>query len=396
MMTLNIKRLLLILLLFFSTDTVLFGTNSNRLFLYIPRIVGILFILTLIIIGGKKSRFAGKEVILFASMLLLLSVSAVLNNEDPTTVLSRIISVSTAYYLAKHYSIDEFIDVFLGFVYVISIASILLEGIYYFAPGLLNYLPTITNTAGYYFKSLFLSSVEMGQRGFCRAGGIFWEPGAFGVYLNFAIYFSLFHRKKLERKKIIVYIGALLLTLSTTGYVSVLILGILYTVFGEGFSNSKMNKSVTAFCLIAIGVMIVLNNTMLFDSLFGKLINKSSTTMVRIASILGGFQIALTKPFFGVFASNIRSLMLIFQPSSGGMLTSTIAYQFAAYGFPFGILFVLFSVKFFVKNNSKVFLSIGMLVFWIVIFISETFFSFLPFIFVFYGMGGGCNENCDY
>lgn len=393
---LRIKSVLLILLLFFSTDTILFGTNSNKIFLYMPRLIGIFFILALWIIGGRKSRFVGKEAILFVIMLFFLCASALINKEDLLTVLSRLISFSAAYYLAKHYNIEEFIDVFLQFVYVVSLAAILLEVIYYFAPGLLDYLPTITNTAGYHFKSIILSSIEMGQKGFCRAGGIFWEPGAFGVYLNFAIYFSLFYRKKLERKKLIVYIIALLITLSTTGYISLLILGILYTILGEGFSNSKINKSVTVFCIMAIGIMVVLNNTALFDSLFGKIIHKSSTTMVRIASIIGGFQIAFTKPMFGVFASDIRPLMMVFQPSSGGMLTSTIAYQFAAYGFPFGSLFTLFSIKFFIKNKSKIFLSIGMIVFWFTVFISETFFSFLPFIFVFFSIGGHKNEDCYY
>ena len=51
---LRIKSVLLILLLFFSTDTILFGTNSNKIFLYMPRLIGIFFILALWIIGGRK------------------------------------------------------------------------------------------------------------------------------------------------------------------------------------------------------------------------------------------------------------------------------------------------------------------------------------------------------
>ena len=39
-------------IVFYSTDTVMFGTNLNKLLLYVPRLVGVFFIITLLIIGN--------------------------------------------------------------------------------------------------------------------------------------------------------------------------------------------------------------------------------------------------------------------------------------------------------------------------------------------------------
>lgn len=391
----NIKNILLYLLLFFSVDTVVFGTNINRTLLYVPRIVGVVFIILLAILYIDKSRKVGKEAIVLVFFLSIIFISAFVNKEDVITVLSRLIAILTAYYLAKHFRINEFVELFLKFMYVISVSAIFLEILYYIAPGIVNALPTITNTAGLSFKTVLLSSIEIGQRGFCRAGGIFWEPGAFAVYLNIALFFSFFLCEKLQYRKIITYIIALLITVSTTGYITLFILLLLFATLGEGFNNNKLNKMIIALSLVAIFSFVVLNNTVLFYSLFGKIINKTSTTQVRVASLVGGFQIAMDRPLFGALASNIRPLMLTYQPTSGGMLTNTISYQFAAYGFPFGIVFSFLSIKFLASCSKKILLTLGMIVFWVVLFISETFFSFLPFIFVFYSLGGNSCESSN-
>lgn len=69
---------------------------------------------------------------------------------------------------------------------------------------------------------------------FYRLQGIFWEPGVFAVYLDFAVFYALFlsneefsRNKRKQVVKIIVLMIAVALTLSTTGLcIAVALLGI--------------------------------------------------------------------------------------------------------------------------------------------------------------------------
>jgi hypothetical protein len=94
-----------------------------------------------------------------------------------------------------------------------------------------------------------------------RNSGFMWEPGAFSAIIIFTLFFSLINEKKLNKYNL-VFIIAVLTTLSTTGYLSLLVLisyfylpqykflaPILLVVFLFSFSNvsflsSKINSQI--------------------------------------------------------------------------------------------------------------------------------------------------------
>ncbi len=69
---------------------------------------------------------------------------------------------------------------------------------------------------------------------FSRNAGFAWEPGAFSVFINFAIFINLaINRFKLKgNKKILIFIIALLTTFSTTGY-GIFMLLVLFYVYNH-------------------------------------------------------------------------------------------------------------------------------------------------------------------
>lgn len=380
-------------LFFLSTDTVLFGTNANQSFLYVPRIMGLIFIVIIFMIFPQKRRVIKKDFFLLAIFLSILTLSAIINEENILTYISRLIPIVSAYMIAKYYSIELFINKFNKFVYIVAIFGIIFEIFYLFVPGVLEFFPLIINTAGISFRTIGLGSIEVNQLGLCRANGIFWEPGAFAVYLNIAIYFVLFREKEIKKKRFIIYCIALFITLSTTGYIAFFIIVLLFFLFKKNIYKKKLNYKIVEVFLIVLLILITFNNNIIYENVFTKLVNKTSTTMVRLTGIIGGIQIVYENPLLGVFSSKIRPILSVYQPASAGMLTNTIIYQFTAYGILFGFLFCLYSIKFFIMDEKSKFLKLGLCVFWNVIFISEMFYSFLPFLFVFYSLRGGKNEN---
>lgn len=385
----------LMILFFTSTDTLIFGTNANKVFLYVPRIVGLLLFLSLpILLAGNKIRF-NNQTILLIFFVGFVALSGFVNNSGIGTMLSRMIAIMVAYSISKYCKLREFILVYCKFVYIISIIAIVMEFLAYVFPPLICAFPKITNTAGVEFFTCFLGSLEARElsKGLIRATGIFWEPGAFAFYINIAIFFQIFVLKQQRSTQLIIYTIALVITYSTAGYICFAFLIATYLFFYNiKAKNSKYKKVIVGLFFVLL--MLLVSVPGVKELLFGKIINAENTTMVRWYSLIGGFKIALNSPIFGVFSNNIENAMLIFNSASGGMLTNTWTYQFAAYGIPFGIFFTLCSYRFFVKFKFSKILTLFLFIFLLLSYVGEMFFSYFPFIFVFYGLREN-DENCS-
>ncbi len=383
----DVINALLMLLFFTSTDTVLFGTNADFAFLYISRIVGLLLILLLPLLMSEGRLVVNGQFTLCCILVFIMTVSGITNQAGIGTLLSRVIAVLTAYSIAKYCTLEAFATSFCRFVCIVSWVAIVIEILAYVLPGAVYAMPTIVNTAGTRHATCFFGSIatENIAKPLIRSNGIFWEPGAFAVYLNLALFFRLFALKEQRISQLVTYLAALIITFSTAGYICFAFLMIVYILFfNSGKANSK-SKWVMVF-LMLVAVIVAFASPTVKSLLFGKIINRESTMMVRWYSFIGGFQVAAAAPLIGVFSNNIRDAMREYAAASGGMLTNTWTYQFAAYGFPFGILFTWFSYRFFAKFEFKKIVAILLFAFLLLSYVGEMFYSYLPFVFVFYGL----------
>ena len=212
----------LILLFFTSTDTVMFGTNSNKLLLYVPRLVGACFVFFGPFMFKGKTRLQRKMVAALILFVTIAVLSAMYNDMDFETIASRLVSVVVAFFIVTYYDKKQYISVFNKVIYLIAVVAIITEVVAYSIPSLFNLFPTVVNTANYSFSYFFIGSMRYSFLGskLIRAGGIFWEPGAFAIYLVIALMFELFFVEKTKTKRLVVYALTLLLTFSTTGYIA--------------------------------------------------------------------------------------------------------------------------------------------------------------------------------
>ena len=394
------------LLLFTSTDTLIFGTNSIKGFLFVPRIVGLLFVLMIPFILKEKIKIGKKTIVLFI-LVMIAFVSAYVNKMEILTILSRIISIIVAYSIATNYNHKTYIKVFSDFIFFVSVVAIITEVFAYTYPTIFTQFPTLVNTADYKFSAFFVGSMRYDflENTLIRAEGIFWEPGAFSIYLNLAIMYELFFQVRIRYTRLIVMIISLFLTFSTTGYIGFFVMLVVYIV-GAGHPQAKktpIKRIVLGVIMLALVMGIVgFRDGLIYEIVFDKIKNSESTAITRYSSIVNGLEIAWNNPLWGVGSNKIRESMIYYASRSSfgenPMLTNTCIMQFATFGMIFGGIYFYYTAKYFFKQGLSLISRIGLLITLLLLYCGETFYSFLPFIFVFYGIDSReqelVNENC--
>ena len=396
----NIPSWPLIILLFTSVDTNLFGTNADKTYLFIPRILSAIAIIILPIMktgNPRKIIINWKELLILIFMLSIMSISTLINREPMETYLSRIVVVILAYVICRAYSIRQFANVFDCFIFIVSIFNIITEVMAYITPNLLRKLPAFTNTAGYTFYSYIIGGISTANGNLnsllIRGQGILWEPGAYAIYLVFALLFQLFVFETSNYKRIFLYILCLIITFSTTGYLSFLVLIIGFLMSKRTSNMSKWLKNIFILFAILIAIAIViLDTSLIYDTVFSKLTNGTSGATTRYSSFFNGIKVAFDHPLFGV-ASDSSQYMAEYVFSDGSIfnnggtsITNTVVAQYASYGLIFGTMFLLGTLRYLLLISKSKFEWFFLCLTIMMTYFGEKFFSFFPFVFVFYGL----------
>ena len=389
----TILSFFLIILLLTSSDTLLFGTNSNELFGYVPRILGTIFVMWVILVKGlKRINYSNNKTLCFVMMISFMTVSSYINKTPYETALSRMISVIVAYTISNVISQKKYIEIFDNIMYFLVVIALITEVVAYVFPTLIGVLPKIVNAADNVFFNFFVGGISQKtlSEPFIRSSSIFWEPGAFAIYIVVALIFQLFVVENKSTKRCYIYLLGLFTTFSTTGFIGAII--ILFVFFISGETKNSRTKLLGMFLLTCLVLFLVFGeNTELYNKMFGKIINGESTAVTRIASVVNSIEIALDYPLFGVSPNNMSEYMTEYAMKSkldlgaNFMNTNTTLYQFAAFGIPFGTLFTIGTFKFFKKISTTKMVYCGLFISLILLYCGELFYSFFPYVFVFYG-----------
>lgn len=382
---------LLWLLLFTSTDTLLFGTNGNICFLYVPRAIGMLFSFYAFYVCSSYVNKRGFFAVVF--LCCWASISCFISHTGIETALSRVISIITGFSIILYYGRRTFFQIFDNFMYFISRIAIITEIIAYCIPQLFQVFPLIKNAADNTFRSFFFGSIQVASlnQTFIRNEAIFWEPGAFAIYLCIAIMLQMFAFEKINYKRLRVYMICIVLSFSTTGFIGLVALFIVFIFSSRNKVKSKYFKIASVVFLTLIVVfMLFCQDTQIYSLLFGKILENSSGAQTRYASFYNGIRIALDHPIFGIGGGNIGTTMLEYVyytkfKSGGAMLTNTFTFYLAAFGIPFGILLMFGTYHCMKKIAENRCIGLGLFFVIGLLYCGEMFFSFLPFAISFAG-----------
>lgn len=398
------KQLFLVFIVFYiSDDTVLFGTNINSLFIIAKYILYAFLMLgfsTIAYIRYKEKRFKTDSYrsnilifLIFISYLLTIGINLDLR---PGYFVEMMVFMLAAC-IVNYINFRDFFNCFNKILYFFSVCSLIVLVFNFTLPSIFRIFPTTINYANTEFSNL-LVAVVFKDISFFRNTGIFREPGVFIIYLSLGLIYQLFVLKKANLKYTIVYCITLLTTLSTTGFLVLLI-----TILGSIFKKSTLKLKLISSFIVVTFILAFLLIPAINEMVFGKL-NEDSSDYISAFSRISSFSVPLLiffhNPLWGsgltrfVDLYSLYSLKLFgFELEASQASTNTILNKFATFGLVYGSI-VVYGIFKLARTLGKIFL-VRIFIFAILIILfssQELRFSLLFYIVVFYGLDLSINK----
>ncbi len=342
-------------IIIYITDSLLFGTNSSQVFRGISR-YGIVLLGVAMIVRAervKKEKFDLLPFFLSMSIAVTLMISRRI--ASGYFYYTMIASIWVAYLYARECTLEQFSYCFCKFMRIIAITSLIcwaLSGVI----SSLQFIPTVINTVGARYKTLILTSVPMRADVARRNMGPFWEPGAYQVYLNIALFFALFIEKKNNKLfDAVLFVGTCISTYSGAALIPAVM-----TIAAYAIEKKQMRSF---FMVVTIGAgMIFLYNGGFLGEVTDKLTNNAETNSIiyRWIGIEGAIKGFLENPLFGSspqYNEYIKAtLALKYLGSTYSSNANTYLNYFAYFGFFVGGFMLVRAYKLF-RENIKSFVA---------------------------------------
>ena len=216
------------------------------------------------------------------------------------TVLGTFARFTFAYLVIKSVG-QKFISTYMNLIYYLSIISLVFYVVFFF-PSLTNQLvahaiknplfPLKDQT--YLFTPNYIL-ITFNQYEHLRNSGPFWEPGAFTVFLNIALMFNIIVNHKLFDKKNVLFIIAIITTLSTAGY-----LALFFTIVAVLLLlNPSIKKILVLAPIIILFTAFIINMPFLLPKIKDNVIVAENDNSSRFGSALSDYQLIYKNPFLG-------------------------------------------------------------------------------------------------
>ncbi|MBO5857154.1 MAG: hypothetical protein J6Q87_02795 [Clostridia bacterium] len=280
-------------------------------------------------------------------------------------------------------SYQEFKDTFISIILFLAVFSLATFVLGVILPGLIELLPTIEKNGTTYYNVIF--SVVSGSKFVTRNFGIFWEPGAFSIYLNIALYLELFENK-FNIKRILLLAITVLTTVSTLGIVCMVILFAVFLTTDKEVSSSRIKGLVVTAGAFGLILLILYGGDYIYHAfnkldMSGTTINES--TAVRINAIVYPGSAFLENPILGV---GYDDYLFIQERFCQDMATCSFINWLCLFGLVGGLIPIIGCIRFFTVNNHGMLTNFALFIFTLILFSTENFIQ-LIFIYIILFLG---------
>ena len=367
----SVCLILTFIIIFVSNDTLLFGTNENRVFFWLH--VGIL--LATFVYIFLHIRSLNKQATFFCTILVVLMMMTLVINVDIEVIkyIYNIFVILLCALFSRYISRQKFFDSFVLIMYYIAIFAIGLFFLWMVVPQFVRLFPTITNESGltYYYLGLgFLE--ELGGGVVPRMYGIFREPGVFTCFLVFALLIQLYFMEYLNIKRVAVISLATVLTFSTAAYILLFLILEGYFIKQIFEKKNKHKKVLLLFFVLAISLaafFCVIGPERVISLVFNKLNVGNASRDSRFGSVFANFMMFLKNPILGKGWHYVEDNFIEFASQGfykGAHNTNTFLKFLALYGvIPF-LCISCANLSFFRKASKSIFWGIYTTIVWII------------------------------
>lgn len=230
----------------------------------------------------------------------------------------------------------------MSFLSVFSLVALL---VYTFFPAIIRSFPIADQTSYLVSYNLFFSVVTQ-TGGILRNYGIFWEPGAFAVFLCIALWSELFFQKT-NIKRVVLYVLTIISTFSTLGILCSFVLVIAYLLHNKSINKTVRNLVILMF-FVAILWVAFFGERFIYE-VFGKIASMNDSATTRWNSFYYVGELFLSAPFLGV---GISDFLAFSDVNLSGMATFTFMNCLAMHGI-FGLIPIVGVIRFFTKIETS-------------------------------------------
>lgn len=369
-------NVVLVYLLLFVSGTLRFMQSSN-LFL----VIGFIFVLLAWLAYSDRkisNRFILYSVVLAVFLLIIHLYTD--GSLSLSSVVATTLKLVMAYLILKTVG-DDFTDTYVKVVVVLAAISLFgyLSDTFNLLGGAIRALPSLGE---YGYDGIFY--VFGFRRHLDRNNSIFYEPGAYQIFLNVALYILLLVDTRLGRRTqwifISILLAALLTTFSTTGYL------IFAVMFGLFLMESDVISGKAKTILVGVLVSIVLLFSAQFQEvIFEKVEDLLDVQDLRDRSNLRSFDALVDmeifkRHVFGVGYDKYMKLVSAIGLIREGQASSNgITKTLAVYGLPFSLF--LFGSYFLALRRlfSGFIMSTATFALLMMFFVGESYYVFTPF-----------------
>lgn len=341
--------------LFFNIECFFFMYSDNRTLK-----VGTVAIMGGIGIGALlyclyKKKLKPTDFIWPIVLAILIGLSALVNldfaKEYSYKVLLEVACILFAFIVLKATGIRPFFRWFCLLLLVLSIWSTLITLLYFAAPSIFSFLPTLTNYIDAPFKFILLCVVPMKYYDFPRNYMIFREPGVSIIYLVIACLWQIKELGEAEGKKLIkpslffaVFTITIISTVSTTGVFALAIVLVMFLITLTKKSRKAGFGVIGALALILI-ILISIGSKALasfWENFFWKLTTSNDSLTRRLIAPVANIMLMFSHPLTGVGWTNSVELLPMIGHYFGmqDTLTNMSTYTLAGgvHGIPYFVL----------------------------------------------------------
>jgi hypothetical protein len=274
-----------------------FILSGNRMILLICLFASVaLFML-------KKQKI-DKFLFYVIAFLVIISVSQVLQFGyfSYNTFLGTLIRFLLPYFIIKIIK-KEYLKYYVNVIFTLTIISLIFYIPSLLFPDFYRVLLNLASTSGLRGlqeeQNFIIYTVETDVRlGFLRNAGMFWEPGAYAGFLIIALICNIVLNRKLWVAKNIILIFTILTTFSTSGYIALFMVLLLYYMLNL--------RTKVSFFLIPLMIFVAWYSYFNLDFLGERIEREIQTTEIgkvpytgRIGSGIKDFQDIIKYPLFG-------------------------------------------------------------------------------------------------
>lgn len=321
--------IILVFIVLWSGGGFTYGLFTHWMIYFLP-VIALYFI-------KRRCRFFKYDVLYILCVFVILFFQTLKFSGSVVSIIPPLFTVITIIMVAKMLS-QKFPVIFVNFIYCISKICLLLWIICLipFGLSLLRSIASSLPLLGWdnienntnVVDTLYVFSIPRDFVGFMRNSGPFWEPGRYTIYITLALAINLFYnRESIISKRNIVLIISNITTFSTTGYVSMGILLLGYSLY----SDMKIYKKILLCLFIVIAALYVSQ----LDFMSEKIQAQSSDVDVawsRFGAITYHWSQIIKSPYIGYGPHLINAGFVELLTSPNG-ITDLIRY----YGIPFSI-----------------------------------------------------------